>query len=65
MLIDTVYGDQREAALFRKNEGVVDNDNEHTSFVEYWDSDLLVHRSVHVTIKEGSITGAIAGQLGG
>lgn len=38
-----------------KLEGVTDNDHEHTTWVEYRrpGSDVIVHRSCHVTIKEG------------
>lgn len=35
-----------------KREGVVDNDHEHTKWVEYWHDGELVHRSVHVTLKK-------------
>lgn len=37
-----------------KSEGVVDNDHERTTWVEYRfpGSDVIVHRSVHVTLKE-------------
>jgi hypothetical protein len=40
-------------ALLEKRDGVVDNDHEHTTWVEYWLNGELVHRSVHVTLKEG------------
>lgn len=59
-MIDTIHGAMDESEL-KKIESVVDNDNEHTTITEYWQ---LVHRSVHVTLKEGSLTGAVAGQLG-
>lgn len=38
-----------------KTEGVVDNAREHTTWVEYRfpGSDVVVHRSVHVTLKDG------------
>lgn len=38
-----------------KTEGLTDNDHEHTTWVEYRfpGSDVIVHRSVHVTLKEG------------
>jgi hypothetical protein len=35
-----------------KREGTVDNDNELTSWVEYWLDGELVHRSAHVTLKK-------------
>lgn len=44
-----------EESLLVKLEGVVDNDNEHTTWVEYRfpGSDVVVHRSCHVTLKRG------------
>lgn len=38
--------------LLEKKEGVVDNDNEYTTWVEYWLDGELVHRSVHVQLKK-------------
>ncbi len=35
-----------------KREGTVDNENELTSWVEYWLDGELVHRSAHVTLKK-------------
>jgi hypothetical protein len=52
MLIYTTRGELEESTL-RKVEGHVDNDHEHTTWVEYYLGDELVHRSVHVTLKEG------------
>lgn len=51
MLITTTKGDMDDALLLKK-EGLVDNDNESTTWVEYWLNDELVHRSVHVTLKK-------------
>jgi hypothetical protein len=51
-MILTIYGEMDEAQL-EKLEGVVDNDHEHTTWVEYWLNGVLVHRSVHVHLKEG------------
>lgn len=48
-MITTIHGDMDEAAL-EKREGLVENDHERTYWVEYWQ---LVHRSAHVTLKEG------------
>jgi hypothetical protein len=39
-------------SLLEKREGTVDNDNELTTWVEYWLDDELVHRSAHVTLKK-------------
>lgn len=49
-LITTTDGvrDRRE---LREVKGEVDNDNEHTEWVEYYDGTRLVHRSAHVRLK--------------
>jgi hypothetical protein len=39
-------------SLLEKREGSLDNDNETTTWVEYWLDGELVHRSVHVTLKK-------------
>ena len=51
MLVTTTKGDMDDS-LLEKREGVVDNDNEFTTWVEYWQGDELVHRSAHVTLKK-------------
>lgn len=50
-LITTTKGDMEEA-LLEKKEGFVDNDNEYTTWVEYWHEGELIHRSAHVTLKQ-------------
>jgi len=50
-LITTTKGDMDES-LLEKREGSIDNDNELTTWVEYWLDGELVHRSVHVTLKK-------------
>ena len=47
----TTKGDMDES-LLEKREGVLDNDNEYTTWVEYWHEGELVHRSAHVTLKQ-------------
>jgi hypothetical protein len=47
----TTKGDM-DVSLLEKKEGFVDNDNEYTTWVEYWHEGELVHRSVHVTLKQ-------------
>lgn len=49
--IITTHGDMDESLLC-KSEGVIDNDNEHTTWVEYYLGNELVHRSVHVALKK-------------
>lgn len=50
-LVTTTKGEMDES-LLEKREGSVDNDNECTTWVEYWLGGELVHRSVHVTLKK-------------
>lgn len=58
-LITTTKGEMDDALLERK-EGFVDNDDEYTTWVEYWLEDELVHRSVHVRLKKSPPMGAAA-----
>jgi hypothetical protein len=62
-MIQTIYGEQDESVL-EKREGVVDTDNEHTTWVEYWQGGELVHRSVHVTLKQGQELLGVLGAIG-
>jgi len=50
-LVTTTKGDM-DASLLEKREGNVDNDNEYTTWVEYWLDGELVHRSAHVQLKK-------------
>jgi hypothetical protein len=50
-LVTTTKGEMDES-LLEKKEGSVDNDNESTTWVEYWLDGELVHRSAHVTLKK-------------
>lgn len=51
MLVTTIYGDMDDSELEKKS-GEVDNEDEHTTWVEYWLDGELVHRSAHVTLKK-------------
>ena len=63
-IITTTKGDMDES-LLEKREGTVDNDNELTTWVEYWDGEELVHRSAHVTLKKmPTFAGAEAASIG-
>ena len=62
-MITTIDGLRDESTL-EKREGVVDNDREHTEWVEYWDGDRLMHRSVHVSLKQGIGIEAVLGRIG-
>jgi hypothetical protein len=50
-LVTTTKGEMDES-LLEKKEGSLDNDNESTTWVEYWLDGELVHRSVHVQLKK-------------
>ena len=58
-LVNTTKGEMDES-LLEKKEGSVDNDNETTTWVEYWLEGELVHRSVHVTLKKTVTLSAVA-----
>jgi hypothetical protein len=60
-MILTTKGEMDEA-LLRRVDGSLDNDNESTTWVEYYLGDELVHRSASVTIK-GVLAEAIAASL--
>lgn len=51
MLVMTTKGEMDDS-LLEKREGSVDDENELTTWVEYWLEGELVHRSAHVTLKK-------------
>jgi len=51
MMVFTTKGDMDVSSL-EKREGVIDNEDELTTWVEYWHQGELVHRSAHVTLKK-------------
>jgi hypothetical protein len=61
-LVTTTKGEM-EDSLLEKREGVVDNDNEYTQWVEYWHEGELVHRSVHVLLKRNVFADGVAAML--
>ena len=50
-MVTTTKGEMDES-LLEKKEGSLDNDNESTTWVEYWLEGELVHRSAHVALKK-------------
>lgn len=54
-MINTIRGEMDEK-LLTKRTGNIDNDNENTSWVEYWLNEELMHRSVHVSLKQPIIS---------
>jgi hypothetical protein len=61
-LVTTTKGDMDES-LLEKREGAVDNENEYTTWTEFWHEGELVHRSVHVTLKKMPPIGGEAAAL--
>jgi len=51
LIVTTTKGDM-DTSLLEHRTGTVDNDNEATTWTEYWLDGELVHRSVHVTLKK-------------
>ncbi len=51
MIVTTTKGDM-DTSLLEHRSGEVDNDNEATTWTEDWLDGELVHRSVHVTLKQ-------------
>ena len=62
MIITTTKGEMDDSLLVKK-EGSVDNENEYTTWVEYWLDGELVHRSVHVTLKKSPLMDLIAASM--
>lgn len=51
MIVTTTKGNM-DTSLLVKKDGSMEDDNEKTSWVEYYLDDELVHRSVHVELKQ-------------
>jgi len=62
MIVTTTKGDMDDSLLVKK-EGFIDNENEYTTWVEYWLDDELVHRSAHVTLKKSPFMDLIAASM--
>ena len=63
MLVTTTKGEMDDS-LLEKKEGVVDDENEYTTWGEYWLDGELVHRSAHVTLKKSPFSDLFAASLG-
>lgn len=61
-MITTTKGPMDESLLIKKV-GEVDNENEFTQWIEYWDGVELVHRSVHVQLKKSVVCESIAAKF--
>jgi hypothetical protein len=62
MIVTTTKGEMDDSLLVRKD-GNMEDSNEKTSWVEYYLDDELVHRSVHVELKNPLVTETILGEL--
>ena len=62
MIVTTTKGEMDDSLLVRKD-GNMEDSNEKTSWVEYYLDDELVHRSVHVELKNSLVTETILGEL--
>jgi len=62
MQITTTKGLMDESLLEKKS-GSLDNENEFTTWVEYWLDGELVHRSVHVHLKQNVVAEGIQAML--
>jgi hypothetical protein len=59
-LVTTTKGEMDDS-LLEKQEGSLDNDDETTTWVEYWLDGELVHRSAHVQLKKTvTLTSSVA-----
>ena len=56
MIVNTTKGEMDDSLLEHRS-GEIDNDNESTTWVEYWLDGELVHRSAHVTLKKMPVFG--------
>jgi hypothetical protein len=61
-MINTTHGPMEESLLVKK-EGSLDDENEFTTWVEYYLGDELVHRSAHVRLKKNVVAEGIAAML--
>lgn len=62
-LVNTTKGEMDES-LLEKKEGLIDNEDEQTRWVEYWLAGELVHRSVHVHLKKNVLADGMAAAFG-
>jgi len=60
LIVTTTKGDMDDS-LLEKREGTFEDDNELTTWVEYWLEGEMVHRSAHVTLKRSL---PIGGEVG-
>jgi hypothetical protein len=64
MIVTATKGDMDDS-LLNKKEGTIDNDNENTTWVEYYLNGELVHRSAHVSLKKPLVSISEVGGFNG
>jgi hypothetical protein len=64
MIVTTTQGEMDDS-LLNKKEGSIDNDNENTTWVEYYLDGELVHRSAHVSLKKPLVSISEVGGFNG
>jgi hypothetical protein len=62
MIVTTTKGEMDDSLLVKK-EGSIDDENEYTTWIEYYLDDELVHRSAHVTLKKSPFMDLIAASM--
>ena len=62
-MITTTKGLMDESLLLKKT-GVDEDDRARSEWVEYWDGEELVHRSVAISIKKGIMINIVQEKLG-
>lgn len=60
-MINTTHGPMDESLLVKK-EGTEEDDIQILNWVEYWLNDELVHRSVHIIVKQGLDSTGLIGE---
>lgn len=58
-MVNTTKGPM-DTSLLEEKKGTIDNENELTKWIEYWLDGELVHRSVHVHLKQSVVAESIA-----
>ncbi len=62
-MVTTIYGEMH-SSLLEKREGTDENDNEIVKWVEYWLDEEMVHRSVHLHLKQNIMADIFAAEIG-
>lgn len=69
MMINVDLGDgviqQMDDSLFDRRAGFDEDERAKISWVEYWQTDKLVHRSAHIELKQGLSLAGDTGVIGG